>query len=177
MLAGWLQTQSKGGAVALAVSGIVFLVVSRERLRALLPMLVAGGLAAAGARALTAPYRSSPADELAAIHHAGTVALVLAGLGLACGLAYAFADRRLVLPRSLAPRIGKALAVLVAVAAIGAVTGFFVTVDHPIGFVEKRWASFKHLPKHETASSHFTSLDRAATTTGASPCSSSGAIR
>jgi O-Antigen ligase len=158
MVTGWLMTQSKGGAVALVVSGVVFLAVTRERLRALVPVLLVGGLAAAGAGALTAPYRSSHAGLLGTVHHAGNVALLLTALGAALGLAYALADRRLVLPRSLAPRVGKTLAVLLAVGALGAVTGFFVAVDHPIGFVQQRWASFKHLPKHETASSHFTSL-------------------
>jgi hypothetical protein len=158
MVTCWLMTQSKGGGVALVVSGVVFLAVTRERLRALVPVLVVGVLAAAGAGALTAPYNSSHAHLLAAVHHAGTVALVLTGAGLAVGLVYAVADRRLVLPRSLAPRAGKVLAVILAVGVLGAVAGFFVSVDHPLGFVERRWASFKHLPKHETASTHFTSL-------------------
>jgi len=57
-----------------------------------------------------------------------------------------------------AQRIGRVLAVALAVGVVGGVIGFFVTVDHPIGFAEKRWASFKHLPAHDTASSHFTSL-------------------
>jgi O-antigen ligase len=158
MVTGWLMTQSKGGGVALAVSGIVFLAVARERLRALVPVLVVGALAAAGAGALTAPYRSSAAGLLGAIHHAGTVALVLTGIGLAVGLVYAPADRRLLVPRSFVLRLGKALAITVSVGALAAVAGFFIAVDHPIGFVEQRWASFKHLPKHETASTHFTSI-------------------
>ncbi len=158
MVACWLMTQSKGGAVALVVSGVVFLAVTRERLRALVPVLVVGGLAAAGAAALTAPYNSSHVQLLGAVHHAGTVALILTGAGLALGLVYAAADQRLVLPRSLAPRAGKVLAVVLSVAVLGAVAGFFVTVDHPLGFVQKRWASFKHLPTHDTASTHFTSL-------------------
>jgi O-antigen ligase len=158
MVTGWLMTQSKGGGLALAVSGIVFLAVTRERLRALVPVAVVGGLAAFGARALTAPYRSSGAALLGTVHHAGSVALLLTAVGAVLGLAYALADQRLTLPRSLAPRVGRALAVLLSVGVLGTVTGFFVAVDHPIGFVQKRWESFKHLPKHESASSHFASL-------------------
>jgi hypothetical protein len=127
-------------------------------LRALVPVALVAGLAAVGAGSLTAPYRSARVHLLGTVHHAGTAALVLTGLGLAWGLVYALADQRLVLPRTLAPRVGKALAVLLSVAALGAVAGFFGAVDHPLGFVEKHWASFKHLPTHETASSHFTSL-------------------
>ncbi len=158
MVTDWLMTQSKGGAVALAVSGVVFLVVTRERLRALVPVLVVGVLAAAGAGALTAPYRSTQRGLLGAVHHAGTVTLALTGIALACGLVYALADQRLVLPRSLSPRIGKALAVVLACGALGGVAGFFAEVAHPIGFVQQHWASFKQLPTHDTASSHFTSL-------------------
>lgn len=158
MVTAWLMTQSKGGAVALAISGAVFLAVTRERVRVLLPTVVVGGLAAVGADALTAPYRASGAGELTAVHHAGKAALVLTGITLGCGLVYAVADRHLTLPSSLAPRVGRVLAAALAPGAVAAVVGFFVAVHHPIGFVEKRWASFKHLPAHETASSHFTSL-------------------
>jgi hypothetical protein len=38
------------------------------------------------------------------------------------------------------------------------VIGFFAAVSHPLGFAEARWQSFKHLPTHDTASSHLASL-------------------
>jgi len=158
MIAGWLMTQSKGGGVALAVSGVVFLAVTRERLRALVPMLIVGVFAAIGAGPLTAPYRASSAHELGAIHRAGTVALILSGLGLVAGLCVAAVDRKLEISRPVLRRLGRGLTVLVAVGVLGSVIGFFVAVHHPVAFVEKRWSSFKHLPAHDTASSHFTSL-------------------
>jgi O-antigen ligase len=154
----WLMTQSKGGAFALAVSGIVFLAIARDRVRALVPVLLVGGFAAVGADALTQPYRASGVGELTAVHHAGKAAIVLVAIALGCGLVYAVADRYLAVPRTLASRIARVLAVALALGVLGGVTGFFVTVNHPIAFVEKRWASFKHLPAHDTASSHFTSL-------------------
>jgi hypothetical protein len=158
MVTVWLMTQSKGGAVALAVSGVVFLAVSRERLRALVPTLVVAGLGAAGAAALTAPYRAVDGRLLGAVHHAGTVALVLTGLGVAAGFVYALVDQRFTLPQSVSGRLGRPLALLLLVAALGGAIGFFADVGHPLGFVQARWASFKQLPKHEAASSHFTSL-------------------
>jgi O-antigen ligase len=154
----WLQTQSKGGAVALAVSGIVFLAVTRERLRALVPVALVGLLAAIGAGALTAPYRASRAGLLQAVHHAGTVALALTAIALVLGAVYAVVDRRLSMPRSVAPRMNTAIVVLLAAGLLAAVAGFLVAVEHPVGFLEQRWASFKHLPAHDTASSHFTSF-------------------
>jgi len=154
----WLMTQSKGGAFALGAAGIVFLAVARDRVRALVPIVLVGGFAAVGADALTQPYRASGAGELTAVHHAGKAAIVLTAIALGCGLVYAVADRYLTLPRSLVPRISRVLAVALALGALGGVTGFFVAVHDPIGFVEKRWASFRHLPAHDTASSHFTSL-------------------
>lgn len=158
MVTCWLQTGSKGGAVALAASGIVFLAVARERLRALVPTAIVAVLAALGVGALTAPYRASAARLLGAIHHAGDVGLLLTLAGLSFGVIYVVVDRSVSLPRSLVPRVNKALAVLLAVCALGAVVSFFVAVDHPIGFVQARWASFKHLPAHETASTHFGSI-------------------
>ncbi len=83
---------------------------------------------------------------------------MLTGIALGCGLVYAVADRHLAVPRSLAPRIARILAVALALGALGGVVGFFVAVDNPVSFVEKRWASFRHLPAHDTASSHFSSL-------------------
>jgi len=40
LLAGWLMTQSKGGLLALAASGIVFFALSPERLRSVLPAVI-----------------------------------------------------------------------------------------------------------------------------------------
>src|SRR5262249_9481222 len=88
----------------------------------------------------------------------GEVALLLVFLGAVLGLASVLADVRLTLPRSASRVTGAVLRVVVVVAALGTIVGFFAAVEHPIGFVEARWQSFKHLPAHETPSSHLTSL-------------------
>ncbi len=158
MVACWLQTGSKGGAVALAASGIVLFVSTRARLRVLVPTAIVAILAAVGVGALTAPYRAPATGLLDAIHHAGSVSLALTGIALVLGVGYALIDRRLTLSRWVAPLLGRTLAALLSVLALLVVTGFFLVADHPIGSLEARWASFKHLPTHETASTHFGSI-------------------
>ena len=106
MVTCWLQTGSKGGAVALAASGIVLFVFARARLRVLVPTAIVAILAAAGVGALTAPYRASAAGLLDTIHHAGSVSLVLTGIALVLGVGYALVDRRLTLSQWVAPLLG-----------------------------------------------------------------------
>jgi len=55
LLSGWLLTQSKGGGLGLLVSAVAMFAVSRERLRLVLPTLIAGGTAAVGFHLLTEP--------------------------------------------------------------------------------------------------------------------------
>src|SRR5439155_2016395 len=44
------------------------------------------------------------------------------------------------------------------VAVVGGIASFLATVDRPGHFFTKQWRSFKHLPRKDTASSHFFSL-------------------
>ena len=85
MLAGWLMTQSKGGAVALVLAGTVFFAVDRERLRLVVPAAVPIALVGAAYLPLTRPFRERGAADLAdAIRSAATTALILVG-ALMCG--------------------------------------------------------------------------------------------
>ena len=68
-LAAWLVTQSKGGGIALALSAVAVLVVSRDRLRLLVPGAIAGVLVGSQFHRLTAAYTS--ADLRAAARDAG----------------------------------------------------------------------------------------------------------
>ena len=91
-----LGTQSKGGAVALAVSAVVVFAVSLARLRLLVPTAIVAALGAFATVPLTEPWRREGQGQAFedAVRHAGTITLVLAAIGTVVGLAYAFADRR-----------------------------------------------------------------------------------
>jgi len=158
LLAAWLLAQSKGGVMALAVSAAVFFAVSDKRLRAAVPALVAALLVGPAERPLTAPFRASSSGLVGSIRHAGTITLALATLAFLLGLAYAVADRRI----DLSPRVdraaGRVALAALAVAAVGALAGFFVTVDSPGSFFHREWVSFKHLPKKETGSTHLLTI-------------------
>ena len=155
-LAGWLLTQSKGGGIALVLSAVAVLVVSRDRLRLLVPGAIAGVLVGSQFDRLTAPYTS--ADLRAAARDAGLTLLWLTAAAAVAGLLYALADRRLQLPDRW-NRIVTRVALVVTVLAVLAVpVAFFATVDHPGRWAGDEWRAFKHSPSHETATTHFGSL-------------------
>jgi tetratricopeptide (TPR) repeat protein len=159
LLAVSLAAQSKGSALGLAISAIVFFAVFPGRLRSLVPALLAVGLVGAVFYPLTEPFRAS-GDAAAgeAIRTVGTTVLWLTAGAIALGLAYTLLDRRLELSeraRLLAGRV--ALGVLV-VAVVGGLAGFFVKVHHPIGFAGDKWRSFKHLPGRDQTSTHLLTL-------------------
>jgi O-antigen ligase len=159
LLAGWLMTQSKGGLLALAASGIVFFALNPARLRAVLPALIPAAFVGGAYVPLTRPFRERyAADFAAAIHTASWTALGMAGLAAVAGLAYAWADGRISVP----PRTQRAFAVSLATALVALVVAapvtFFAVADRPGHVLEQKWHSFKTLPKHEAGSSHLTSL-------------------
>jgi O-antigen ligase len=159
LLAGWLMTQSKGGAVALALAGIVFFAINPERLRAVVPATVPLALVGGTYLPLTRPFRERNATDFAdAIRSAATTALILVAVAAALGLCYAWLDGRI----RMSARAARVLAVLLATGAAAAVAAsvvtFFVAVDRPGHYLHGRWESFKRLPKHESGSSHLTSL-------------------
>jgi len=157
VLAGWLMTQSKGGAVALAVSAVVVFVAAPSRLRLLVPAILVALLVAPQFHALTAPFNA--ANALAAVgRHAAFTLLWLTIAAAAVGTVYALVDRRLELPPR-ARRAGGLLALAGAVAACIAVPIVFLTaVDHPGRWLDDHWRSFKHAPREESGSTHFISL-------------------
>src|SRR5262249_28518724 len=67
MLSELLLAQSKGGAIALGCSGLVFFCVCQARLRALVPSLIVAAVVGAEAKTLTAPYRASEAHLNSAV--------------------------------------------------------------------------------------------------------------
>ncbi len=154
MLAGWLSTQSKGGAVAIVVSAVVVFAAVPGRLRLLVPALAALVLVAPQYDGLTESFGAGGADAPA--RHAGQIALVLFLVGLVVGAVYALVDDRIAVPARV--RRGAAFAVATGLA-IAAGVGVVLTaarVDRD--FASDQWESFKQLPTEETGSSHLLSL-------------------
>lgn len=156
-LAGWLLTQSKGGGVALAISAVVVLAVSPQRLRLLVPAAIAAVLVGQQFRPLTAPFNAGPELVPTARHGAFTLFWLVAAAVVA-GTIYALLDRRIVLSAR-AHRVAQlAVAALVVASVVAAVAAFFGSVDHPGRYAADKWHSFKHLPRNEQARTHFVSL-------------------
>jgi O-antigen ligase len=155
-----LGTQSKGGAVALAVSAVVVFAVSRARVRLLVPTAIVAALGAFATVPLTEPWRTEGQGQAFedAVRHAGTITLVLAAIGTVVGLAYAFADRRAHVSERVRVLAGRIVLGFVCVAALAAVVGFFASVDHPVRATQDRWEEFKDIDSGASASTHFGSL-------------------
>jgi hypothetical protein len=156
MLAGWLSTQSKGGAVAVVISAVVVFAAAPGRLRLLVPALVAVVLVAPQYDGLTAGFGAQGADAPA--RHAGEIALVLFLVGLVLGAAYALVDNRIAVPARVRRGAAVAVAAGLAIAAGVAIVQVALRVDEPRDFLSDKWASFKQLPTEETGSSHLLSL-------------------
>jgi hypothetical protein len=159
LLAGWLMTQSKGGLVALAASGIVFFAVNRERLRSVVSAAVPIALVGGAYLPLTLPFRDRNAAHFAnAIRSAAMTALVLVAVATLVGIVYALVDRRVKLSAGAVRVAGILLLVASAAAIVGSVATFVIVVDRPGHYIHARWESFKRLPAHERGTSHLTSL-------------------
>jgi hypothetical protein len=158
LLAGWLMTQSRAGAVSLIVSGILVFAVASARLRLLVPVALAASLAVAAYDPLTEPFlEDGPALE-AAIQDAAKWALVVSAAGVAVGLAYALTDSRLAVPPRLVRAFGVTALVATVVGTLVAVGGFVVAVEEPGDYLQGRWEEFKRARDVETGSSHLVTI-------------------
>jgi O-antigen ligase len=157
VLAAWLATQSKGGGLALALSGILFFAVARPRLRPLLPVAIAGALVGAAYRPLTAPFRAGPAELEGAIQDMGAAILLLAAAASVIGLLYVLLDRRLSVGARVREGIGAAVLIALAAAALTGVVAFFVEVSDPPQYLEDKWEAFK-TKGPEQGSSHLVNI-------------------
>jgi MFS family permease len=158
-LAGWLATQSKGAGVALALSAVVLFGIARSRLRLLVPLLLAAAVAAAAYSPLTAPFRAQEAGLADAAREAGVAWLAVIGVCLVLGLVYAVADRWV----EVGPRVRRALGAVVigalALGLLGAAVGFFVSVDHPVAYVQDKVDELKGTPSGGEGATHFETLE------------------
>ena len=154
----WLGTQSKGAGVALAAAAVVVFAVSGKRLRLLVPTALVAVVATFAAQPLTEPYRADGQTFAGAVRHAGTVTLVLAGVGTLAGLVYALVDRRLRVPDTARIWMGRVALGLVCAALVAVIVGFFSAVDHPGRATEDRWDDFRRLDPAASGTSHFNAL-------------------
>jgi hypothetical protein len=159
ILAGWLATQSKGGGLGLAVSAVVLFALTPQRLRLLVPLLLGAAAAAAAFRPLTAPFRAQDAGLLNAAREAGRAWLVVIAAAFAVGLLYALVDRRVTVRARVRRVAGAVVLAALALSLLGAVVGFLVTVEHPLGYIEQRIEALKGVPTTGETESHFGTLE------------------
>jgi tetratricopeptide (TPR) repeat protein len=158
LLAGWLMTQSRAGAVSLAVSAVVVFAVAPNRLRLLVPVLLATALVAPSYDPLTEPFREQGGQLEDSIRAAGRWTLALSVSGLIAGLAYVLGDRLITLQRRAVHAAG---VIVVAILALGAFAGaatYLAVADQPVGALQDRWDEFKEEPEEETGSSHLATI-------------------
>lgn len=150
-------TQSRGAAIAFALSAVVTLAVVPARLRLFLAALLPVAVTAVMFGRLTEPYRASGKDEALAeaIRSAGGAVLLAAAAGLVLGVAYALADRRLELSRRLVATVSRAAALLVIAGIAAAAVEVAVSVDEPRDELSRRWAAFKQEPTSYDTGTHF----------------------
>jgi hypothetical protein len=158
-LAGWIATQSKGAGLGLALSAVVLFAIAPWRLRLLVPALLPAAVAAAAYSPLTEPFRAQDSGLTEAAREAGAAWLVVTGSSLVLGLVYALLDRRV----ELGPRVRRAAGAVALGALVlglmGAAVGFFVSVDHPVAYVQGKLEELKGTPTSGEGSSHFETLE------------------
>jgi hypothetical protein len=154
LLAGWLMTQSRAAAVALAVSAVIVFVVTPARLRLLVPVTLVSAVAGAAYHPLTEPFLKNDSALEQSIRGAARWTLVLLLAGAAVGFVYAIADRRLTVSPRLTRAAGYTALVVAMLGVLGGLGGFVVAVDSPVGYVQNRWEEFKSQADRETGSSH-----------------------
>lgn len=155
-LAGWISTQSKGGAVGIVVSAVAVFALAPGRARLAVPATVAAVVAGAAAAPLTEPYR---ADGNAAAAGVGRALLAVAVLGALVGAVYALGDRRLRLStRAVTVASRAALALVVALLLAGVVVAVERT-GSPAKSVGDAWAAFsEYHPDEGTDGTHLATL-------------------
>jgi O-antigen ligase len=154
-----LAAQSKGSALGLIVSTIIFFAAVPGRLRRLVPAAIAFAVVAAESTVLTAPYRASTQAEIdSSIHRVGIAVLVAAAAGCALCVIFALVDRRVAIGARTQRRIGIGVLALVAAGLITGVAVFFASVSSPSHFFSHQWQSFKRQPTTATGSTHLLAL-------------------
>jgi hypothetical protein len=152
--------QSRGSVIAAPLTLILFFVVARERLRALVALgavLVVWGV--------SLPYLLHPYRDTGSVHglHEAFLgarnALLLSAAGLAlAAVAIALVDRRLHLGEQALRRIRIGVAVVLCVCAGAAAAAAVRSVSHPLRRLDSAWTDFKHGAEPGRSATRFTGL-------------------
>ena len=157
LLGGALMDQSKGAAVGLILSALVFFALTPLRLRAFVPAAIAAGLVAPGFRVLTEPIRAEDAALEEAVRTAAGLLLLIAAAGVAAGAVYALGDRRLSFSPRATRSAGVAVAAILSLALAAGVAAFLTRVGDPSVYLGDRWEELRATPVNE-GPTHFQTL-------------------
>lgn len=156
-LAGWIATQSKGGAVGLAASAVAVFALSPGRLRLALPALLAAAPSLALTGPLTEPYRSRGLPDAAA--GTGRSLLLATAVALVAGAAYAALDRRDLLSERAVRLARRVAAVSLVILAVVAASLLVATTGRPDRSLASGWDAFsEYHPDEGGSGTHLATL-------------------
>jgi O-Antigen ligase len=149
--------QSRGSLVALPCALLLYIAVTPNRLRALLPLILAGVAVAPAVPSLLQVYSAvvSGSGRAGAVGHAATWIGGSAGLAAAGFACLAYLDARVRIPARGRILVGRGIAgaVVVAVAAVAVL----LSAHHPLQHAERAWHDFTTNKKAAPTTLHFAS--------------------
>ena len=151
-----LLGQTRAWLIALPVAAGVYLLLQRQRLRAVLAMAIVAGSSLFAIPALVAVYDDGVAgaglEDLLG-HALGLTAVSVAIAGIA-GVAWAVLDSRLTITSRLARRLGIAVTVVAIAAGTLAIGVAVASVEHPRAWASEHWRDFRcaYCPSEEPRS-------------------------
>lgn len=147
--------QSRGSLFALPCSLVLYLAVTRNRLRALVPVVLTGVAVAPAVPALLHVYSAVVAGPgwpaavtSAAAWIGGSAAIAAAGFAV-----LALVDARVRIPARTCALVGRSLLAVAAAAVVGA--AIFASAHHPLGHAQRAWHDFTTNKKPPTTTLHF----------------------
>jgi hypothetical protein len=156
-----VTSQSRGWLLTLPLVAIIAIIVTPDRLRLGMCMLIPVAAALIALRRLLAIYGvHRPVAFNHAVSHAGYRSLLACGIALVVSSVMAIGDRAIPFPR-LSPRRRRLVDATVLIAAISAMAAgsLVATHGHPLRFAEAQWRGFARPEAHSTGSgSHFAAV-------------------
>ena len=151
-----LLGQTRAWLIALPVATAVYVLLQRQRLRAVLTIAIVAGTSLIAVPALVAVYDDGIAgagleDPLTHALRFTAVSVAIAGLA---GAAWAVLDVRVTVSPRLAKRLGVAITIVAIAAASLAIGAAVASVDHPRAWASEQWRDFRcaYCPSEEPGS-------------------------